>query len=148
MLLTFTAVYTILSTPAGALSDQIGRRKVLLAGWLIYGLVYLSFARAETGWQVWLIYAFYGVYYALTEGTARAMVADLVPQAQRGTAFGLFHAGIGLAAFPASLIAGLLWQGVGEWSGFGPQAPFYVGAAFALLAGVLLWRMGDSIQQQ
>ena len=148
MLLTFNAVYTILSTPAGALSDQIGRRKVLLAGWMVYGLVYLGFARAQTGWQVWLIYAFYGMYYALTEGTARAMVADLVPQVQRGRAYGLFHGAIGLAAFPASLIAGLLWQGVGGWSGFGPQAPFYFGATLALLAGVLLWRMGDSIKPE
>lgn len=145
MLLTFTAVYTILSTPAGALSDRVGRRKVLLAGWLVYGLVYLGFARAQTGWQVWLIYTFYGVYYALTEGTARAMVADLVPQAQHGRAFGFFHAGIGLAAFPASLIAGLLWQGIGGWKGFGPQAPFYFGAALALVAGVMLWRMGEGI---
>jgi len=148
MLLTFNAVYTLLSTPAGALSDRIGRRKVLLAGWLVYGLVYLSFARAQTGWQVWLIYAFYGLYYALTEGTARAMVADLVPQAQRGSAYGLFHGAIGLAAFPASLIAGLLWQGIGRWSGFGPQAPFYFGAAMALLAGVLLWRMGEGIKPE
>ena len=148
MLLTFNAVYTILSTPAGALSDQIGRRKVLLAGWMVYRLVYLGFARAQTGWQVWLIYAFYGMYYALTEGTARAMVADLVPQVQRGRAYGLFHGAIGLAAFPASLIAGLLWQGVGGWSGFGSQAPFYFGATLALLAGVLLWRMGDSIKPE
>ncbi|HLE51237.1 MAG TPA: MFS transporter [Anaerolineales bacterium] len=139
MLLTFNAVYTLLSIPAGSLSDRVGRRRVLLAGWLLYGLVYLGFAAARSGVQIWLLYAVYGVYYALTEGTARALVADLVPQAQRGTAYGLFHAGVGFAALPASLIAGVLWQGVGRWAGFGPAAPFFFGAALALLAGRLLW---------
>lgn len=140
MLLTFNAVYTLLSIPAGSLSDRIGRKRVLLAGWLLYGLVYLGFAVARSGAQIWLIYALYGVYYALTEGTARAMVADLVPQAQRGTAYGLFHAGVGMAALPASLIAGVLWQGLGGWAGFGPAAPFIFGAVLALLSGILLWR--------
>jgi MFS family permease len=70
------------------------------------------------------------------------MVADLVPQTQHGRAYGLYHAGIGLAALPASIIAGMLWQGLGGWNGFGPAAPFYFGAGMALLAGVLLWRIG------
>jgi len=140
MLLTFNAVYTLLSIPAGSLSDRVGRRRVLLAGWLLYGLVYLGFAAARSGAQIWLLYGVYGVYYAFTEGTARALVADLVPQAQRGTAYGLFHAGVGLAALPASLVAGVLWQGLGGWAGFGPAAPFFFGAALALLAGGLLWR--------
>ena len=138
MLLTFTAVYTLLSTPAGSLSDRVGRRRVLLAGWLVYMLVYLGLARAQSGAQVWLLFSLYGVYYALAEGTARALVADLVPEARRGTAYGLYHAGIGLAALPASLIAGVLWQGLGEWPGFGPAAPFYFGAGMALVAGGLL----------
>jgi MFS family permease len=142
MLLTFNAVYTLLSIPAGALSDRIGRRRVLLSGWVIYGLVYLGFAKAQTGSQVWLVFTFYGIFYALTEGVARAMVADLVPQTQHGRAYGLYHAGIGLAALPASIIAGMLWQGLGGWNGFGPAAPFYFGAGMALLAGVLLWRIG------
>jgi MFS family permease len=140
MLLTFNAVYTLLSIPAGSLSDRVGRRRVLLAGWLLYGLVYLGFAAARSGVQIWLLYGVYGVYYAFTEGTARALVADLVPQAQRGTAYGLFHAGVGLAALPASLVAGVLWQGLGGWAGFGPAAPFIFGASLALLAGGLLWR--------
>jgi MFS family permease len=69
------------------------------------------------------------------------LVADLVPEARRGTAYGLYNAGIGLAALPASLIAGLLWQGAGAWTGFGPSAPFLFGAALALLAGILFWRL-------
>jgi MFS family permease len=137
MLLTFNAVYTIIASPAGALSDRIGRRAVLIAGWLVYGLIYLGFAAANTGAQIWLFYGVYGLYYALTEGASRAFVADLVPQEQRGTAYGLFHAGVGLAALPASLIAGILWQGLGGWSGFGPAAPFFFGAVLALLSVVL-----------
>lgn len=137
MLITFTFIYSVLSSPAGALSDRIGRRNVLLAGWLVYGLIYLGFARSMTGTQIWLFYGVYGLYYALTEGASRAFVADLVPQVQRGTAYGLYHASIGLAALPASLIAGLLWQGIGTWGGLGPAAPFYFGAAMALLSGTL-----------
>ena len=138
MLLTFNAVYSLLSGPAGALSDRIGRMRLILAGWSIYGLVYLCLAFAKTGWQVWLLFSLYGIYYALTEGTARAYIADLISQDQRGGAYGLFHAAIGLASLPASLIAGILWQGVGAWTGFGPSAPFFFGAAMAILSVVLL----------
>ncbi len=141
MLITFNLVYTLLATPLGALSDKIGRRKLIIGGWLAYGLVYLGFARAEAGWQIWVLYAFYGIYYAATEGTAKALVADLVPMEQRGTAYGLFNAAIGLTALPASLLAGLLWQGAGSWMGFGAAAPFYFGAALALLAGIIFWRL-------
>ena len=138
MMLTFTAVYSLLSSPAGALSDRVGRKKLILAGWLVYALVYLGLAGAQTGYQVWLLAALYGVYYALTEGIAKAYVADLVPQSRRGTAYGLFNAAIGITALPASLIAGILWQGLAGWSGLGPAAPFLFGAAMALLAGFLL----------
>jgi MFS family permease len=92
---------------------------------------------SDTGAQIWLFYGVYGLYYALTEGASRAYVADLVPQEQRGTAYGLFHAGVGLVALPASLIAGILWQGLGGWAGLGPAAPFYFGSFMALLAVVL-----------
>jgi hypothetical protein len=141
MLLTFNAVYTLVSSPAGALSDQVGRQKVLIGGWLVYGLIYLGFAAAGSGSLVWLFYGLYGIYYGLTEGVYRAFVADLVPQEQRGTAYGLFNASVGLAALPASLAAGILWQGLGSWGGLGPAAPFYFGASLALLAVLLfvLW---------
>ena len=138
MLLAFNAVYTILSGPAGSLSDRIGRRKLLLAGWFIYGIVYLGFALANTDWQVWLLYSCYGLYYAATEGVAKALVADLVPSDVRGTAYGLYNAAIGLTALPASLIAGVLWQGLRGWTGFGPSASFFFGAGLALLAGIFL----------
>jgi len=141
MLMTFTAVYTIFSGPLGALSDKIGRRRLIIGGWLAYGLVYLGFAFSRTGWHIWALFGLYGVYYAATEGTAKALVADLVPDAQRGTAYGLFNAAIGLTALPASVIAGLLWQGLGAWAGFGASAPFFFGAGMALLAGVLFWQL-------
>jgi len=144
MVMTFNLVYALLAGPLGALSDKIGRRRLILFGWLAYGLVYLGFALSNTGWQVWALFAFYGIYYAATEGVAKALIADLVPESQRGTAYGLYAAAVGLTALPASLIAGVLWQGLGPWNGFGASAPFAFGAAMALLAGVLFWRLVKS----
>jgi len=139
MLLTFNLIYALLAGPLGALSDKIGRRKLILGGWIAYGLVYLGFALSQTGWQIWVLYGFYGLYYAATDGVTKAFIADLVPNQRRGTAYGLYNATIGLMALPASVIAGLLWQGAFGWSGFGPAAPFIFGASLALLAGVLFW---------
>ena len=141
MSLTFNAIYTVFAGPLGAWSDQVGRRRLMLIGWLAYGLVYLGFAFSKTGWEIWALFALYGLYYAATEGAARALVADLVPPAQRGGAYGLYNAAIGITVLPASLIAGLLWQGIGSWAGFGPSAPFFFGALMALLAGFLFARL-------
>jgi MFS family permease len=138
LLVTFNLVYTLIATPAGALSDRLGRRGLLVVAWTLYGLVYLGFALAGAGWQVWALYAIYGVYYGMGEGVGKALVADVVQPGQRGTAYGIYNAAVGVTAFPASLIAGLLWQGVGTWPGFGPAAPFLFGAAMALLAVGLL----------
>ncbi|MEJ2605097.1 MAG: MFS transporter [Anaerolineales bacterium] len=134
----FNFVYALISTPAGALSDRIGRRKLLIGGWIFYALVYLGFARSSTNLHIWILLAAYGVYYGLTEGVGRAFVADLVSFEQRGTAYGVYNAAIGLMAFPASLIAGILWQGIGQWNGFGAGAPFLFGAILALLAAGML----------
>jgi MFS family permease len=134
----FNLVYALVATPAGALSDRIGRRKVIVGGWLAYAAIYLGFGLAGAAWQIWALFALYGVYYGLVEGTAKALVADVVQPEQRGTAYGVYNAAIGLAAFPASLVAGVLWQGVGGWTGFGPSAPFLFGAGMALLAVMLL----------
>jgi MFS family permease len=140
MVMTFNLVYAVLAGPLGSLSDGIGRRKLIIGGWIAYGLVYLGLAFSHAGWHVWVLYALYGVYYAATEGAVRALVADIVVPDRRGTAYGLLNASIGITALPASLIAGILWQGVGSWPGFGPSAPFFLGAALALAAGILFWR--------
>lgn len=143
MLITFNLIYAVFAGPLGALSDRIGRQQLIIGGWLIYGLIYLGFAIAATAAQVWIIYAVYGLYYAAVEGTAKALVADLIPTEQRGTAYGYYNATVGLMALPGSLLAGILWQGIGGWSGFGPSAPFLAGALLALTAAGMMavyWR--------
>jgi MFS family permease len=138
MLAVFNLVYALVSTPAGALSDRIGREKMIIGGWIVYALVYLGFGLAGTAWHIWVLYILYGLYYGLAYGTAKAMVADLVPAELRGTAYGTYNAVLGMIDLPASLIAGLLWQGIGSWGGFGPSAPFLFGAGAAMLAAVML----------
>jgi MFS family permease len=138
MLITFNLVYALVSTPAGSLSDRIDRRKVIVGGWLVYAAIYFGFAVAGRGWHIWVLYGLYGVYYGLAYGTTKAMVADIVPEALRGTAYGTYNAVVGVLDFPASLIAGVMWQGVGAWEGLGPSAPFLFGGALALTAAVLM----------
>lgn len=128
MLVLFNATYMAVSLPAGMLSDKLGRRRVITLGWFIYALVYLGFAVASELWQVWLLFACYGIYYGIVEGVARAFVADLVVEEKRGTAYGLYHGVVGLTLLPASLLAGWLWQT------YSPAAPFYLGAALAFIA--------------
>lgn len=142
LLAAFNLVYALVSTPAGILSDKVGRKRMIVIGWLVYALIYLGFALAKNSVHVSLLYLMYGLYYGLTYGTAKAMVGDLVPDRLRGTAYGTYNAILGILDFPASLIAGLLWSGFGSWAGFGPSAPFYFGAIMALLAsfGLILWK--------
>ncbi len=142
MLAVFNLIYTLISTPAGILSDKIGRRKLIIGGWLVYVLIYLGFGLAKTAGHIWFLYVIYGLYYGMAYGTAKAMIADLVPESVRGTAYGTYNAILGILDFPASLIAGMLWSGVGKWAGFGPSAPFLFGAGMALIAVVLmiLWK--------
>ncbi|MGB8251779.1 MAG: MFS transporter [Anaerolineaceae bacterium] len=139
MLAVYNLVVTLVATPAGSLSDRIGRRRLIIGGWLVYATIYFGFALAQSAWQVWLLYMTYGLYFGMAFGTANAMVADLVPENLRGTAYGTYNAVIGLLAFPSSLIAGILWQGVGSWQGFGPSAPFFFGSALALIAAILMF---------
>ena len=104
---------------------------MIIFAWLAYAAIYLGFALTDASWQIWALFALYGIYYGMAEGAGKALVADTVSSEQRGTAYGLYNAAIGLAAFPASLIAGILWQGVAGWAGFGPAAPFLFGAFMA-----------------
>ncbi len=150
MAMTYYLVSSLSAGRAGALSDRIGRRRLIVGGWLIYAAIYLGFALAGPAWQVWALYGLYGLYYGMTEGTARALVADVVTEPEkRGTAYGVFNAAIGLAALPASVIAGVLWSGLLGWRGFGPAAPFFFGAALALVASVLMvvWLPRGTAQQ-
>ncbi|MEN6412731.1 MAG: MFS transporter [Veillonellales bacterium] len=129
----FNLLYALLAIPCGVLSDRIGRIRVIQLGWLVYAASYLGFAVAQSAWHIWILYAVYGIYYAMTEGVAKALVAQLVDESHRGAAFGLYNASLGLMALPASALAGVLWDKVS------PSAPFYFGAGLALAAAGLLF---------
>ena len=133
--LVLNLVYALIASPAGALSDRIGRKNLIISGLLIYTLVYLGFAFATRSIHVWILFGVYGLYYGLANGTMRAYVADLVGEEKRATAFGVYHGVVGLTALPASLIFGWLWQSVGVSVAFG------FGAGLALLA-VVIFRFG------
>lgn len=128
----FNLVSALTAIPAGHLGDRIGRRRVIVYGWIVYALTYLGFALAGAPWMIWGLYAVYGLFYALTEGAGKALVAELVPDANRGVAYGLYNTAVGLMALPASLLAGVLWSSIS------PAAPFAFGAAMAALAIVAL----------
>ena len=121
-------VKSLSNVPGGALSDRIGRRPVLIAGWLVYALIYFLFARAGSAWEAWLLFAAYGIYFGLTEGTELALVADVAPETRRGAAFGWYYLAIGIGALPASLVFGAIWD---RW---GSGTAFTIGAALALAA--------------
>jgi MFS family permease len=123
---------SIFSMPIGMLSDRIGRRPVVIMGFLIFALIYFGFGIAHNTTLIWLLFIMYGLYYAFTDGIQKAYIADIVPEGQRGTAMGTFNALTGLAALPASIMAGYLWQA------FGPLAAFSVSSGIAVLAALLL----------
>lgn len=128
----YNITYSLASMPAGILSDKIGRRNVMVGGFLIFAIVYLGFALANAGYLVWLLFAVYGFYMAMTEGVSKAFVVDIVPQDKRGTAIGLYYTATGLLALVSSLIAGFLWDYIGA------SAPFLFGSAAALVAAVMM----------
>ena len=128
MLIPLNLVYATTSYPFGRLSDRIGRKRLIIAGWGIYAIAYLGFALASPTWPVIyviLLFGLYGLYYGVAEGVTRAFVADLVPKEKRGTAYGLYHGSIGLSLLLASVTAGVLWEAIN------PAAPFFFGAAMA-----------------
>lgn len=130
--LLFNLVYTALSWPAGRLSDRIPRRWLVVSGYLVYAGVYGGFALLRHREAVWALFAIYGIYYALTEGVLKAWIADFVPSASRGSVYGVLNWVVGVAAFPASLLAGWLWQH------YSPATPFATSAILALSAAVVL----------
>jgi MFS family permease len=130
------------STPGGILSDRIGRKPLLVAGWLVYAAVYLALGQAREQWHAWALFAVYGIYFGLTEGVEKALVADLVPADRRGAAFGWYNLALGLGALPASLIFGLLWDKAG------PATAFGFGAAMALAAAIGITLVAPAPQKQ
>lgn len=127
-------VAAVFATPLSALSDRVGRQRLISLGWAVYALFYLLLGLAGEGWMMWALFGFYGLFMAATEGAEKALVADLLPREQLGTGFGWFHLVSGLSLLPASLLFGSLWE---AWS---PLAAFGSSAALALLALVLLRR--------
>src|SRR5690348_1522316 len=136
-------VKTASGTPGGILSDRLGRKPLLVAGWLLYALVYLAFGLAWTGWQAWALFAVYGVFFGLTEGTERALVADLVSPERRGTAFGWYNLTIGIGVLPASIVFGELWDRYGSRTAFDFGAMMALAAALGMFA-IRLRRRGVS----
>jgi len=125
--------------PGGALADRIGRAQTIGMGWLVYCLAYVGFGFAATAAHIWAVFLVYGIFYGLTEGAERALVADLVPEQSRGKAFGFFHAAIGVAALPSSALFGLWWKLLG------PRAAFFIGAGLALTAAAGLFALRGRI---
>ncbi len=123
------------SVIGGSLSDRFGRRKLIISGWLLYGLLYLGFAFADTSAMMWSLFAIYGIYFGLCEGAEKALIADLVAPETRGTAYGFYNLVIGLGALPASLLLGALWQR------FGAETALLTSAVISLLATLWLGTM-------
>lgn len=124
----FNLVYAGASIPFGSLSDRIGREKVIILGWFAFAISYFGFAFVSAQYQVWLLFGLYGLYFATTEGVAKAFVADMVPVEHRGRAYGIYNTSVGLISLPASFIAGLLWDKIN------PGAPFFFGGCISLIA--------------
>ncbi|MBI5651049.1 MAG: MFS transporter [Chloroflexi bacterium] len=132
MYLVFNLVYAFGSFPFGHLSDRVGRKRLLVIGYLTYGAVYFGFAFASP-FALWGLFAAYGLYYALTEGVEKALVADIAPQDVRATLIGLHATFVGVGLLPASVLAGFLWNA------FGASAPFYFGGGMGVVAAIALW---------
>jgi MFS family permease len=122
----------LLSTPLSGLSDRIGRNRLIISGWAVYGLFYLLLGLTHAVWLLWPLFAFYGVFMAATEGAEKALVADIAPRDMLGTAYGWFNLIGGIMLLPASMIFGWLWQT------FSPQLAFAFSASCTLLAALLL----------
>jgi len=116
----------------GDLSDRLGRRRLIVSGWILYAAVYAGFAFVSNPYSVWVLFVIYGIYFGFAEGAEKALVADLVPTDKRGTAFGLYNLAFGITVLPASLLMGALW----DWRG--PRTAFIVSALLGSTAAVLL----------
>jgi MFS family permease len=137
----FQGVKAATGVPGGVVADRAGRVPAITLGWFVYAAAYAGFAFVARPLAVWGLVALYALFYGLTEGAERALVADLVPENLRGRAYGIFHAAIGIAALPASVVFGLLWNR------FSPRVAFLTGAVVALLAALALWAVAATIRR-
>ena len=128
--LVFNITYAVVAYPAGRLSDWVGRRTLLVAGYALYGLVYLGFGLASSPGSLWLLFPVYGLYMGVFDGVEKALVADLAPTSIRATAIGFHATLVGIGLLPASLLAG--WM----WTSFGPAVPFYFGGVLGCAAAL------------
>jgi MFS family permease len=128
--LVYNIVYGFVIYPASRLSDKIGRKKLLVLGYLFYGLVYIGFGANNSLENLWFLFGVYGLYIAFTEGVEKALVADIAPQELRATAIGLHATLVGVGLLPASILAGLLWKF------FGPAWAFYFGGIMGISASI------------
>jgi MFS family permease len=131
--LVYNLVSALTALPAGKISDKIGRKTLIVWGYIFYAVVYLGFAITKNLNFLWGLFALYGIYSGLTEGMEKAFIADNSSSDKRATVLGLYAAIVGMGLFPASLLAGLLWRF------FGPGLPFYFGSVMGFLAAVLLF---------
>jgi MFS family permease len=129
--LLFNLVYALSSIPAGFAADRYGKKRIILLGFILFAFLYYGFAVASDTKTIWLLFALYGLFMGLTDGIQRAFIATIIPQDFKATAFGFYNTVVGLAALPASLIGGWLWDHVS------PSATFYFGAATAAVSAVL-----------
>ncbi|MBN2518275.1 MAG: MFS transporter, partial [Candidatus Altiarchaeota archaeon] len=135
-------IYAIAAYPAGILADRLGKDKVLLSSFILFTIISFAFGFLEGALAAWVIFALYGVFLAVFEVSSKAFVADVAPAELRGTALGIYHAGIGFAAFPASFVLGVLWQGFGSGVGFGYSGILAIVAT--LLLFLFLIKSGDN----
>ncbi len=117
----------------GDLSDKVGRKTLIFSGWILYAFVYAGFAFVGAAWQTWALFLIYGVFFGLTEGVEKALVADLVPKEKRGTAYGFYNLAFSITVFPASIIFGALWNVFDS-----PVVPFLVSASISVCAAIML----------
>ncbi|MGB9813659.1 MAG: MFS transporter [Thermovenabulum sp.] len=131
--LIYNIIYDIFSYPAGVISDKVGRKRMIVLGYLAYSIVYFGFGLAKMPSTVWILFGIYGLYMAFTEGVEKAFIAEIAPEDVRGTMIGLHATLVGIGLFPASFLAGALWNI------FGAAAPFYFGGLMGFLAAVGIW---------
>jgi len=127
----FNLFYAIFSTPAGVLSDKIGPKKLLTFGFFFFAFIYFLFGISQSSILIWLLFALYGIYMALTEGIGKAYISQIGEKERLATSFGIYQTAIGICTFFASLIAGILWSKIN------PSAPFIFGSILALIAGFM-----------